>query len=428
MACVSVRKEKVIMLYAGIDWGDSGNAVAVMNEKGKVLKKWRVKQKQEDYEQMLAALSAFGGSPEECAFAIETPHHPLLHFLIGNGYTGYAPNPKSVDRAREIEHPSGKKDDFFDAETLANMVRLDRGKLRPFLPDSPATMKLRCLCDSHRSLVEARTALINQTKHCIKSYWPDALELFARLDSNIAIAFFQRWPGPEAARRAQQRSVCSFLKQQGYTRPGKIEKITAIMRRPPLPAPPAFMEAKSQQLAFLLPQLDTVRLQAASCEKQIAALFDAHPDAHIFRSLLIKKDSTSRILVARLLCDFGDRRDRYRSRSEILMLAGVVPVTYETGNGNYRVVKMRRACRKNFRNDLHHLADLYYRHHPWAAAIYWEHRNKNSTHNTALRVLGNVLLKIIYSLWKNEDHFDADIYLARRAAQILIQNARPSRK
>ena len=110
------------------------------------------------------------------------------------------------------------------------------------------------------------------------------------------------------------------------------------------------------------------------------------------------------------------------------MLAGVVPVTHETGNGNYKVVKMRRACRKYFRNDLHHLADLYYRHQPWAAAIYWEHRNKKCSHNTALRVLGNVLLKITYALWKNEDHFDADIYLARRAGQLLIQSSRTLRK
>jgi len=99
------------MLYAGIDWGDSGSAVAVMNEKGVVLKKWKVKQKLEDYEQMLVEISLLGGGPGDVAFAIETPHHPILHFLVENGYTVYTPNPKSVDRAREMECPSGKKDD-----------------------------------------------------------------------------------------------------------------------------------------------------------------------------------------------------------------------------------------------------------------------------------------------------------------------------
>jgi len=307
------------------------------------------------------------------------------------------------------------------------MARMDRGRLRPFLPDSPATIKLRILCDTHRSLVETRTAFINQAGHCLKAYWPDALELFGRLDGKVAIAFFLRWPDPASARRAQRRSVISFLKNNGYAWTERIEKIVAALRRPALPVPQAIMEAKSMQLKLLLPQLDTVRRQIASCEKQIADRFDEHPDAHIFRSLLIKKDSEARILVARLLCDFGDRRDRYSSREEILALAGVAPVTYETGNGNFRMVKMRRACRKNFRNDIHHLADLYCRRCSWANAVYWEHRNETGGHNSALRVLGNLLLRITYRMWKNGSEFDADIYFARRGEQLLRQQARPAK-
>ena len=41
----------------------SGSAVAVMNEKGVVLKKWKVKQKPEDYERMLVEISLPGGGP-----------------------------------------------------------------------------------------------------------------------------------------------------------------------------------------------------------------------------------------------------------------------------------------------------------------------------------------------------------------------------
>jgi len=413
------------MLYVGIDWADSGSVVAAMDRDGTVLRKLKVEQSLEGYERMLAEMSQLESDRRKVAFGIESPHHPLMHFLVEKGYTGYAPNPKSVDRAREIESPSGKKDDFFDAVTIANMVRVDRGKLRPYTPDTPATVKLRILCDAHRSLVEARTAYINQIAHCLKAYWPDALELFSRLDGKVAMKFFARWPDPVSAGRARRQSVIGFLKNHGYTYPRRIEKIMAILRRPPLPVAEAVREAKSLQLSQLLPQFAVVCSQADACEKQIAKRFDVHPDAHIFRSLLISKDSNSRILVARLLCDFGDRRDRYASRKELLALAGVAPVTYETGNGKLRVIKMRRACRKNFRNDVHHLADLYRRHYYWAEAIYQAHRDENSGHNTALRALGGVLLKITYGMWKNRSEFDPDIYLARRGEQLLRQSAHP---
>ena len=417
------------MLYAGIDWGDSGSVMVVMNDKGKVLKKWKVEQKLEDYEMAVTEISRLEGNPDEVAFAIETPHHPLLHFLVENGYTGYTPNPKSVDRAREIESPSGKKDDYFDALTLANMVRMDRGRLRSFLPDSPATVKLRALCDIHRSLVEMRTALTNRMKHCLKYYWPIAPKLFSKLDSKIAIAFFTRWSDPKTAMDEEQSVISDFMKEHSYPCPKNIGKILAKLRRPSIPLSEAAIEGKTWQLKFLLPQLETLCRQIESCEKEIAIRFDAHPDSAIFQSLLINKNSTSRILVARLLCDFGDRRDRYTSRDEILAIAGVAPVTYETGNGSFRLVKMRRACRKHFRNDIQQLADLYRQHYPWATAIYQVNLSgKKNRHNTALRALGNILLRIVFYLWKTEEQFDAEIYLARRAEQILVQNTHRARK
>ncbi|MEW6086679.1 MAG: transposase [Chloroflexota bacterium] len=415
------------MLYVGIDWGDGGSAVAAMDEEGRELKKWKVKQAKEDYERLVAEVSRLEASPGNVSFAIETPHHPLIHFVVERGYAAYTPNPKSVDRAREIERPSGGKDDFFDAVTLANMVRTDRGRLRRFVADSPSLVKLRLMCDEHRSLVERRTALINRVTHCLKAYWPDALELFSGVDTGVAMAFFERWSDPVAAGRAQGRTVRGFFKSRGYTCPGRVEEILAALRREPLPVPAEAREARSVQLKSLLAQLAVVREQCDAYEKQIAEQFDAHPDAHIFRSLLVGKDSKSRVLVARLLCDFGDRRDRYASREEVLALAGVAPVTYETGGGNYRVVRMRRACRKDFHNDVRHLSDLYRQHYPWAAAIYRAHRGEDKGHNKALRALGSVLVRIIYGMWKSGKEFDPDIYLARRGEQQLRHADRRSR-
>jgi len=46
---------------------------------------------------------------------------------------------------------AGNKDDRFDAFVLADTLRTDRPRLRPLIPDSPATVALRRACRAART-------------------------------------------------------------------------------------------------------------------------------------------------------------------------------------------------------------------------------------------------------------------------------------
>ena len=48
---------------------------------------------------------------------------------------------------------AGNKDDRFDAFVLADTLRTDRARLRPLVPDSPATVALRAACRARKDLV-----------------------------------------------------------------------------------------------------------------------------------------------------------------------------------------------------------------------------------------------------------------------------------
>src|SRR5450759_5099770 len=99
-------------------------------------------------------------------------------------------------QAQGVTHPShrsrygsaGNKDDQFDAYVLADTLRTDRARLRPLVPDSPATVTLRGTCRARQDLVGHRVALANQLRAHLQTALPAAVGLFADLDSPISLA------------------------------------------------------------------------------------------------------------------------------------------------------------------------------------------------------------------------------------------------
>jgi Transposase len=81
----------------------------------------------------------------------------------------------------------------FDAYVLADVLRTDRARLRPLIPDSPATVTLRQACRARQDLVHHRVAVSNQLRAHLLSVFPGAVGLFCRLDSAISLAFLARF-------------------------------------------------------------------------------------------------------------------------------------------------------------------------------------------------------------------------------------------
>lgn len=58
---------------------------------------------------------------------------------------------------------------------------------------------LRSLSRTRKDLVEARVGLVNQLHAQVERVFPSAIGLFARLDSDVALAFLHRYPTQHAA-------------------------------------------------------------------------------------------------------------------------------------------------------------------------------------------------------------------------------------
>ena len=113
-------------------------------------------------------------------------------------------------------------------------------------------------------------------------------------------------------------------------------------------------------------------------EGSITTRLGEHPDGAIFTSL----PRSGQINAAQVLAEWGDCRQAYDGPDSVAALAGVTPVTNQSGK--HRGVHFRWACNKRFRKAITTFADNSRHASPWAAHIYAQARASGKDHPHAI--------------------------------------------
>ena len=393
------------MLFSGIDWADKEFVIVITDEQGKVVKNLIVKNNVKGFEDFIEKVRTVTSDLDEILFAIETPHSLFVDFLMETGYTVYAINPKSVDRYRDRYRTSGAKDDFFDATVLANILRTDRDRHQPIAVASDLARELKILTqDREKSVlrsttkdefVQTKTKLTNQLRVCLKSYYPEVCGLFGDFVSLSALTLLRFFPSWEDLNKMSEKELIQRLKKRKVTTPSILKKIVEHRQKPPIPVDSVLKRAKKRQMLTLVEQLIPLCERIKQYDHEIEQLLEKHSDKDIFLSL----PGAGTNLSSRILSQLCDDRSRFQSVSEVRPLAGVAPVTKQSGN--YIHVTFRFGCRKAFRNALQLFAFCSLSRCKWAYRYYQTHRKIGKTHHHALRLLSDKWLKIIFAMWKN---------------------------
>ena len=90
-------------------------------------------------------------------------------------------------------------------------MRVDGHGWKTLKPEEPLIKELRLLCRDEVSLIEQRSAFIQQLRHALAEYYPAALEAFEDWTSVSAWMFLQRFPSPELLAQAGKRQWQKFL-------------------------------------------------------------------------------------------------------------------------------------------------------------------------------------------------------------------------
>ena len=399
------------MYFVGIDWADDHHDIHILNGQGETVKAFRIPHTPQGLQTLLETVGNLSTDKSQVLFAIETSQHLLVDALLEAGYTIYPVNPKQAQRARERYSVAGAKSDAIDAKGLARFLRNDQAELHPFRPSSDSARQLRLLTRDRQALVKLKTQLTNQLTQCLKTYYPKALELFTAVDSPISLAFLTAYPAPEKAAALTPKAFKAFLKQHAYPVPAKVEALWQVLQQPQLPVEPFVVAAKSQLLLALVAQLLPLVQQLKHYDQTIANLFATHPDNELFKSL----PGSGGTVVPRLLSEIGDCRDNHPNVNSLQCQAGMAPVTKASGQTHY--VRFRRACNKHLRDAISGFAFGSLSQCPWAKELYYAKRQAGKGHYAALRIVGQVWLKIIFAMWRHHTPYNEALFLKSRTQQ-----------
>ena len=381
---------------AGIDWAKDDHAVCILDADGQVLDRFTVEHTAAGLKRLIRRL--LGAAVSEVG--IERGDGPVVDTLLAAGLVVLVIAPNQLKNLRSRYGSAGNKDDRYDAYVLADVIRTDRRRLTPLTRSTPGTIALRTSVRARRDLVEHRVATANQLRAHLQIVFPGIVGLFNDIDSQISLAFLERFTTQGKADWLSPDRLAAWLAKVGYS--GKVAP--KVLHQRLLAAPRGTTQGDAEAhaavtLAFVA-VLHGLNTQIAVLADSIANQLHAHPDAHIVKPL----PRAGTLRAARLLAEIGDARGRFPTPDSLACLAGVAPSTRQSGK--VKAVTFRWSADKELRDALCDFAGDCRRANPWAADLYDRARARGHDHPHAVRILARAWANIIWRCWQDGVAYD----------------------
>jgi transposase len=395
-------------LFAGLDWGSTGHAVCVVDDRGAAVLRLDVRHDAAGLAALVAQLRHLG-SPAGLPVAIERPSGLVVETLVAAGHPVVPIHPNVVKACRPRYRAAGGKSDPGDAYLLADLLRTDGHRFAPLTPLSDKLKALRALVRSRDDLVATRVGLASRLRSLLDGFWPGAAVIFTEIDCLVALAFLARFPTPESAQRLGPKRLAAFLARHRYPGRRTPEELLARLRAAPRGlAGPAEAEAAGEVVRGLVRSLEALVATIRDLSRRIEHAVADLPDGRIVMSF----PRAGRICAAAILAEIGDVRARFQTDAQLAAEAGVCPVTHASGKS--RGVVFRWACNHRLRAAITCFADNSRHASPWAADVYRRARARGCDHPHAIRVLARAWVRVLWRAWTDGTHYDPDRHTAAR--------------
>lgn len=392
-------------ILIGIDWSQEHHNVCIMNEDGAAIVRFEIKHTPAGFAKLEDQINKLNLPAASCWVALETAHNLLIDFLWSRGYTVFIVAPSVTKSSRGRYGSSGAHNDDDDAFLLADMLRTDRARFVPWKPDGLQVIQMRAKLSFIDSLTKSITASSNRLHAVLQRYYPQALDIFSDLQTQICSHFLIAYPTPHAAQALSYSQFADFCREHRYPQSKRLPELYARLRRPALKPDPAIILAHQDETVSLAQQLLYAVQRKAQFIRDVREIFESHPDHAIYASLPGAGD----ILEPKLLVIFGDHRDRFPTSNAVQALAGTSPVTIRSGKkwGVY----FRKSCNRDYRNTAQQFAKSSTLYADWAASYFADALSRGMSKSHAYRCLANRWLSIIWKLWQTNQVYNEAYHL-----------------
>jgi len=390
--------------YVGIDWATEEHAVCVLDDGGRVKKALSAAHTAAGINGLCRELGALGDRAQ-VRVAIERPTGLLVDTLVDAGFVVVPLHPNAVKACRPRYSAAGGKDDPGDAYMIADILRTDGHRFRELQPLSDDTRALRAAVRARDDLVAERVGVANQLRALLESFWPGAAEIFADIDSPIALSFLARYPKPQSAAHLGEKRLARFLAEHRYSGRRPVAELLERLRAAPAgKAGVVECDVKADLVRAYVAVLGPLVAQLTTLTALVEHLVGQQPDGPVVTSF----PRAGKVNAAQLLAELGDCRERFATEEQLAAEAGVAPVTH--ASGKHRGVAFRRACNKRLRQAVTCFADNSRHASPWAADVYRRARDRGHDHPHAVRILARAWLRVLWRCWRDGKPYDAALH------------------
>src|SRR5215469_12856579 len=183
--------------------------------------------------------------------------------------------------------------------------------------------RVQNLVEERRKLVDEKTAQTNRLTSDLKIYFPQVLDWFEHLDTELVCDLLERWPTLEELQKVPPAKLRTFFRKHYCRDEALIERrLLAIRQAIPAIRDRAVIEAKSLVVRVIVRVIVSLLGGIADLDKKIEEAAAAHSDFFIFDSL----PGAGAVMAPRLLAAFSSQRERYGSAGEVQTYTGIAPV------------------------------------------------------------------------------------------------------
>jgi transposase len=387
--------------FIGIDWGDQKQFYTQRNaaQPAEVRHGSFATAEVSAWLQQLRA--RFGGG--HIAVAVEQSRSVLIYALMEHTdfIDIYAIPTLASANYRQAFRSSGAKADNTDADAIEDMLYRHRDQLRLWQPDDAQTRLLDALCRNRRHAVDERTALTNQLTNQLKLCYPVAVALCREMANPMLLELLKRWPTLQKLRAVRPHVLRTFFYKHHVRREEWVQqRLDLIARATALVHDQAVLLPAELEVARLVRQLRALLPAIADYDRRIHELYEAHPDAFIFKSL----PGAGPALEPRLLCALGSQRERWADAQSLQNFSGLSPV--RKASGRTSVILRRCACPKYLRQTFHEYAACSIKCCHWARQLYERQCASGKSHHTAIRTLAWRWVRILWRIWHDGKAYD----------------------
>ena len=389
-------------VFVGHDWAEDHHDIHIENSEGERLAACRLDDGLEGIRRFHSVLAELAEDPSEVLIATETDRGLFIAAMTAGGYGVIAINPMSTARYRERRSTSGAKSDRGDAQTLAEVARLDGHNHRLLEPDSDLADAIKHTARAHQNLIWTRQRQLNQLRSVLREFFPAALTTFPELAHSDCLATLAIAPTPPAAGTLSKARIAAALRRGGRKRgaDAKAAQIRQALQADQLRAPVELEAAMGSHVTAIVVVATELSRQIDRLEAELDEKLDHHPDAEILRSI----PGLGTKLAARLLGEFGDAPHRFTDARSRKNYAGTSPITKASGRSH--IVIARRTRNTRLADTCHQWAFAAISHSPGARAFYDQRRAQGDSHNRALRALSNRLVGIAHGCLTHHTPYD----------------------